>query len=188
MVAAGQVDVDRHVEREPRFDMRGDLSAWPLVSLAANLQPAIAGAGDQPGADARWPRSRGPSAAMRASTSATRASGTSEISRFCQTVRRMSPSPHWSRDRREPAHLLGRQPADRQHDADVAQPRLLLRVHADMRQAVGRRARRDVAGGDARERAAELLLDRLQELIEAPGDRARISAAPCCGWCGRRSR
>ena len=35
-----------------------------------------------------------PSAATRASTSATRASGTPERRKFCQTVRRMSPSPH----------------------------------------------------------------------------------------------
>ena len=87
----------------------------------------------------------------------------------------------FARDRRDLAHLVGRELADRQHDADPVQPRLLLRVHAQMREAVGRGRGATCAGGDARERAAELLLDRGRGTSRSPRNRARISAAPCCG-------
>ena len=49
------------------------------------------------------------------------------------------------------------------------QPGLLLRMHADMGGAVEDRPRRDGLGGHAHELAAELLLDRGEELLEAPG-------------------
>ena len=68
------------------------------------------------------------------------------------------------------------------------QARLLLRMDAEMGEAVRRRARRDVLGRDARQRPPELRLDGGEELARSPRRRARISAAPCCGSCGRRSR
>src|SRR3954471_2836132 len=53
MMAAGQVDVDRHVEIEPRLDVRGDHQRMTLGVARSELAAAIAGAGDKTGADAR---------------------------------------------------------------------------------------------------------------------------------------
>ena len=98
------------------------------------------------------------------------ASATPEISRFCQTVRRISPSPRSRAIVGEAAHLLGRELADRQHDADPVQARLLLRDarrYGPMRSNAGRGA---IASAATRvSLRAELLLDRGEELLEAPG-------------------
>jgi hypothetical protein len=80
--AAGDVDVDRRVEREP----------CRLVSASANLQPTL------PVQATRPPRMLlaevpSPSASISAVTAATSAFGMSEISRFCHTVNRSVPEP-----------------------------------------------------------------------------------------------
>ena len=69
----------------------------------------------------------------------------------------------------EAAHLIGGELADRQHDADPAKSVLLLRMCADMRQAVECGTRRDGFSGDAHELAAELFLHRGEEFLKAPG-------------------
>ena len=94
-------------------------------------------------------------------------SGTPEISRFCQTVRRISPSPQLARDFGEAFHLRHGQAADRHDDADPVQSVLLLRVDADMRGAVDRRARQQRIRHRAIELAAELLLDQFEEFLDA---------------------
>ena len=105
-----------------------DLLGVALGVGGGEAAAGIAGAGDEAGADraSPWSRARAPRCAASASVDACR-SGTPEISRFCQTVRRMSPSPSSLRDRGEPAHLRRGQLADRQHDADPVQAVLLLR-------------------------------------------------------------
>src|SRR5215213_8036057 len=154
MMAAGQVDVDRHVEREPRrFDVIGDPERILFGVGRRELAPRRAGAGDEPGADARGlgrqPERR--DARLDVRDARVRHAREEEILPDGQAEVAVAAL---ARDRRDLAHLLGRELADRQHDADPVQPRLLLRVHAQMREAVGRGARRDVAGGDARERAS----------------------------------
>ena len=110
-----------------------------------------------------------PSAAMRASTSATRASGTPEKRKFCQTVRRISPSPHW------------RAIAAISRICSVVSLPTGSTTPTQFNPAcfcgcTPRCAKRSVAGRGAMspaatrvERAAELLLDGRQELLEAPG-------------------
>ncbi len=66
------------------------------------------------------------------------------------------------------ADLLRRQLAEFERDADPVQARLLLRMHADMREAIINGTRRDGLRRDARQLAAELLLDDREELVEAP--------------------
>ena len=61
----------------------------------------------------------------------------SEISRFCQTVSRIVPLPKRSAIVGQAvASARDGHPADRQHDADVELPGLLLRVDADVARAV----------------------------------------------------
>ena len=188
-MAAGEMDVDRPVERDARLAPARDLLGVALGVGGRELAAGIAGAGDEAGADrarlgrqARAPRSR----PRRAPTLSV---GTPEISRFCQTVSRISPSPRSRAIVGEPAHLRRGELADRQHDADPVAARP---ASADARR-YGRRGRTPAAarrlGAATRvELAAELFLDQRQELLEAQARRARISAAPCCGRCGRRGR
>ena len=63
----------------------------------------------------------------------------------------------------EPAHLLGGDAADRQHDAEIVEARLLLPVHADMAVLVGDRPRRERDPGGTAQRRPVFLLDLLQE-------------------------
>ena len=67
------------------------------------------------------------------------------------------------------AHLVARHAADRERDADPVEPGLLLRVHADMGEAVEGRARRHRLVRHMDELAAELLLDEAHELLDAEG-------------------
>ncbi len=96
-----------------------------------------------------------------------RSAGTPEMSRFCQTVRRISPSPRSRAIAGEPAHLRDRELAHRQHHPDPIEPVLLLRVHPDMGGPVEGRARLQGVDLDARQRAAELLLHQSEELLHA---------------------
>ena len=150
-MAAGEVDVDRPVERDARLaPCARSSSAWPLVSDGG--EPAAGRCRcrrrGRRGSRSPWWRGRAPRSRPRPARPCRPA--TPEISRFCQTVRRISPSPRSLRDLGEAAHLRGGQLADRQHDADPVQPGLLLRMHADMRRAVERRPRRDRLGRHAR--------------------------------------
>ena len=143
VVAAGEVDVDRRVERHARLDTsRRSPSAVPLVSAAANLQPALPVQATRPARMLVASESR-PSASMRAlRRGRRRSSAMPEISRFCQTVRRMSPPPSSRAISARPRICVDGHAADRQHDADLDQARLLLRVDADMRLPVAARSRR----------------------------------------------
>ena len=99
VMAAGQMNIDRRVERDARFAPAGDLLGMALGVRSGELAAGIAGAGDEPGADGvggdgkaeRFdPLLRGGQLLR----------GTPEISRFCHTVSRRSPSP---RSRATPA-------------------------------------------------------------------------------------
>ena len=93
MMAAGQMDVDRCVERNARLAPARDLLGMALGVGGGELAAGIAGAGDETGADRigfdgkaeRFDRARAASSLS---------VGTPEISRFCQTVSRISPSPN----------------------------------------------------------------------------------------------
>ncbi len=112
MVAAGQMHVDRRIERARRCSQNAAMSsAFCLVLDAAKRQPTLPVQATSPARieDASVAR---PSAAIAPRPPAQRRHpATPESSRFCQTVRRISPSPKSSRDCSEPAHLLGRHPA-----------------------------------------------------------------------------
>ena len=100
MMAAGQMDVDRRVERNARLAPARDLLGVTLGVGGGELAAGIAGAGDETGADGIGVMAR-PSASMRSCATGSFSVGTPEISRFCQTVSRRSPSPSVARDRRQ---------------------------------------------------------------------------------------
>ena len=93
VMAAGQMDVDRRVERDARFAPARDLLGMALGVGSRELAAGIAGTGDQAGADGVGldgeterldPLGRGRELL---------ASARRRSSRFCQTVSRRSPSP-----------------------------------------------------------------------------------------------
>ena len=148
--AAGQVDVERLVERRcARSRCSASRSAWPLVSVAENLQPVLPVQAIEPAAHRARPVSRPSAAIAPPRPRRRRASGMSEISRFCQTVRRSVPLPCRSAMSARPRICAAVEPPDRQRDADIAKPGLALRVHADMAvlRRPGRAARRRRAAG-----------------------------------------
>ena len=92
MMAAGEMDVERRLDRHAGFAPVADLGGVTLGVGGREFAAGVAGAGDQPGADVRC-RHRKAERVDAAEASASLSSATPEISRFCQTVRRMSPSP-----------------------------------------------------------------------------------------------
>ena len=169
--AAGEVDVDRLIERDARLEVVGESAArasW--CSAAANLQPALPVQATRP---PRMLRSRSmprPSASIaalptadvarrrcrRSAGSARRSAGSCR----CRSARR---------SRRGRASARDGHPADRQHDADVVQARLLLRMDADVAVLVGRRPRLALARSGTRAGAwPQLLLDLGDERRRSP--------------------
>ncbi len=166
---AGEVDVDRAVELHARSrtnarSPRRDAWCWTLRACSRHCRCRRRG---RRGSKSPWSKAR--SLRWRASAAATRSSATPEIRRFCQTVRRISPSPNSCGDLGEPAHLLGGDLADRKHDADPVKAFLLLRgarryAPAGRRPAAARWLRPARA-----ELAAELVFHRGEEFLKAPG-------------------
>ncbi len=74
-----------------------------------------------------------------------------------------------SGDPGEAAHLRDRDLADRKHDADPVQARLLLPSDADMRRTIEGRARLYGLGRRTRELLPKLLLDSGEEFLKTPG-------------------
>ncbi len=109
-----------------------------------------------------------PIACRRASTSSARSAATPEISRFCQTVRRISPSPKLVRNAGQAAHLRRGHAPHGQRNADPDAACLLLRMHADVRLPMLPVRLGHLIAGNAAQRSAELGLDAGQELVEAP--------------------
>ena len=140
MMAAGEMDVDRRVERRRAASHHArDLGGMLLGVGGGELAAGRAGAGDQAGADRRGLASRGRaprSRPWRASTLSSATPGDQQVLpdrqpdiAVAEIARRSRPAPRiW----------FGGQLADRQRDADPVQARLLLRVDADMRRC-GRR-------------------------------------------------
>ena len=144
MMAAREMDVDRLIEGDARLAPLAMSSAWALVSAAENRHPREPVQATSP-ARIDDARQSSPALSTAALASPRCASGIPEIKRFCQTVRRRSPSPKSRAMRGERAHLGAVHLADRQNDAEIEETLLLLRMHADMRLPVLRRARREYA-------------------------------------------
>ena len=148
MVAAGEVDVDRPVELDARLAPARDLLGVALGVGGGELAAGVAGAGDEAGADrARLGREaelldRGFRERRACS------SGTPEISRFCQTVRRISPSPRSagrSRRARASAPASACRPAAPRRSS--CRPVLLLRDARRYGPPVEHRPRRNASAG-----------------------------------------
>ena len=137
-------------------------AAWRLVSDAENLQPALPVQATRPPRSALARQSR-PSAAIAPSAASSLASGMSLISRFCHTVSRSVPDPKRLGDVGQAAQPVAAQTPDRTDDADIVQPGLFLRMHADMAVLVLRRTRQDRRRIDTQQRLAEFLLDLREE-------------------------
>ena len=120
MVAAGQVDVDRLVERDARLAGARDLLGVALGVGGGELAAGIAGAGDEASAD-RVRVGGEPERGDRGLRQRRLSLGTSEIRRFCQTVSRISPPPSRAASSATP-RICATVIADRQHDAEPVQP------------------------------------------------------------------
>ena len=133
------------------------------------LAAGVAGAGDEAAADARGCQCRPECLDRALHCRRSCSSGMSEISRFCQTVRRIVPLPNRSAMSARPRICAHGHPPDRQHDADVEQARLLLRVEADVAVLVDGAARLARVERHARRSVErQLLLGLGDELLEAP--------------------
>ncbi len=91
--AAGKIDVERHVEREPRVEILDQRQPVPLGVGEREFAADIAGAGDEPGAHRAGLGHQAERLDLRREPPATSSRGTSEISRLCQTVNRSVPEP-----------------------------------------------------------------------------------------------
>ncbi len=139
VMAAGEMDVHRRVERDARLAPRGDLLGLLLGVRGREAAAGRAGAGDEPGADRS--RLRGQPERL------DRGFGERDLVVRHAGDQQVLPDREADiavaqvvRDLREAAHLRDGDLADRKDDADPVQPRLLLRAHADMRRAIERRA------------------------------------------------
>src|SRR5206468_11520156 len=131
------------------------------------LAAAIAGAGDEAGAHhARFPIETGPlDPALSVVDFVVGNSGDEQVLPDGEPDVAVADIPG---DRGEIAHLTGHHLADWQNDTDPVQPRLFLRVHADMSEPVVRMARLHMRRIEPRQLPAEFLLDRVEELLETP--------------------
>ena len=144
-------------------------SAWRLVSDAENRHPDCrCKRRGRHGSSSLWWSS--PSASIAAFGGPILASGTPEISRFCQTVSRMSPSPRLLRDRGDAAHLRRGHLADRQDDADPVEtvPASAGECRYGHARSKGR-PRLDRICRYLCQFAAKLLFDTSEVFFEAPG-------------------
>ena len=100
MMAAGEMDVHRRVELDARLAPARDLLGMALGVGGGEPAAGVAGAGDQAGADRARLGGKAERLDRAPRPAATLSAGTPEISRFCQTVSRISPSPRSLRDLR----------------------------------------------------------------------------------------
>src|SRR5262245_32490299 len=165
--AACQVNVDRMLDLESRLNVLHDTGGRILGIGGGELTAAIAGACDEPGAhSARFP----------VKTDAFDA-------RFgffypgLVNAREQKVLPNRqadiavtqiSRHTSEPTHLVCRHLAERQHNTDVVQPRLLLWMHADMRLPILLGTWRERARIAVDQPALQHFLDRGDEFLHAP--------------------
>ena len=139
-MAAGEMDVDRRVERDARLAPARDLLGVALGVGGGELAAGIAGAGDEAGADRVGLDGQAERFDLRLARLRALSVGTPEISRFCQTVSRISPSPRSRATSARPRICATvRRPTGTTTPIQL-QPVLLLRVNADMRGARERRA------------------------------------------------
>src|SRR6516165_4692106 len=165
VMASGEMDVDRAVERDAAFAPARDLLGMPLGVGGGELATDIAGAGDEPRAN----RVRAGGQAERFDPRLRRLHIFRMYARDDQVLPDGEPNiavAEVTRDLREPTHLFRGHLADWQDDADPIAVGLLLCTRADMSGAIERRARRERVAGDAVELAAELFLDQRQHLVE----------------------
>ena len=143
--------------------------ACRLVSDDGELAAGVPGAGDQAGRGPRSPSSAKPRASISRLTVSIRSSrdvGDQQVLPDGQPDR---PAAVAVGDVGQAAHLVARHPPDRQHDADVEQARLLLRMEADMAvlddRAAGARTR---SSGNRRNGLRQMLLGLLDVLCRCP--------------------
>ena len=174
MMAAGEMDVDRRVERDARLAPARDLLGVALGIGGGELAAGIAGAGDEAGANRVGLVAR-PSASIRACAAVElvrRHAGDQQVlpdrepdiavAEFARDLRRARASARRSAGR----------PAGRRRSS--CRPACFCAMHADMRGAIERRARRHRTRHGAIELAAEFLLDQPEEFLDARARRARI--------------
>ena len=186
-MAAGEMDVDRQVDRHARFEIVGEPQRMALGVRGRELAAGIAGAGHQAAPDG-----------ARLDAQAQRIDGgDADADVAVGDVGDQQVLPHREPERAaaealgdlgEAAHLPGRQAADRQHEAEIVEACLLLGVHADMALLVGHRPRRDVGAGGTAQRRAVLLLDLCEEGLAAHPVEHVFQARLQRGWCDRHGR
>src|SRR5215469_9656496 len=176
VVASGEMDVDRIVERDAAFAPARDLLGVPLGVGGGELATDIAGAGHESCAN----RVRTGGEAERFDARLRRLHALRAHARDDQVLPDREPNVAVAEvacDLREPSYLFGGHLADREDDADPISVGLLLRMHADMGGAVERRSGRERIAGNAIELAAEFFLDQSQHFVEAEAVDTYLSRA-----------
>ena len=168
VMAAGQMDVDRRVERDAVLAPGSDVLGMLLGVGGCELAAGISGACDETGAHrARLGRqSERGDAVAGARDVLIRHAGDQQVLPHRQPQVAVA---EIGRDQRQAAHLFDGQLPGGRDNADPVQPRLLLLVHADMRGAAEGGPRGNGAGHGAVELAAELLLGERDECLDADG-------------------
>ena len=166
MVATGEMDVDRGVDRDPRVAPVGDSGGVVLGVGKAELAAGAAGAGDQPGAEFRG--------FYRKADRLDGGRGQCHLVVGHARDQQILPDRQADfaiaqilRDFCQAAHLFAGHLAQRQCNADPVQSGLFLLVHADMRRAVEGGARRERFRRHAGEGGAKFFLDQHQELVHS---------------------
>src|SRR5665213_1997421 len=139
-------------------------SACRLVSEAANLQPVLPVQATSPARTALVSVASS-SASIFACAAFNLSNGTPEISRFCQTVSLISPSPR-SREISARPFICATVNRPTGTTTPIQCNVLFLRVNANMGGAIEGRARSQRAGHGAIELAAELLLHQAEEFLD----------------------
>ena len=168
MVAAGEMDVDRPVERDARLAPLRDLLGVRLVSEAANLQPALPVQATRP--------ARIEVALVVKSERLDRGVGGGDLVVGHVGDEEVLPDRQADiavaktlGDLGEAAHLCRGEPCRPAGPRRSSSGPPVSAVHADMGRTIKGRARRDRLGRNARQLAAELFLDLGDEFLEAPG-------------------
>ena len=167
-MTAGKMDIDRRVERNARLAPARDLLGVALGVGRREFASGIAGACDEPGPDRIRLDREAERLDLRLRAASSLPVGTPEISRFCHTVSRISPSPISRAIVGKPAHLRDRQIVRPVRTTPIqCSPSCFCAWMPICAVRIERRTRRDRAGHRAVEFAAKLLLESTEEFLDA---------------------
>src|SRR5258705_4564716 len=166
VMTAGEMNVHGPVERDAAFAPAGDLLGMSFGIGRREFAPGISGARDEPGANGVHVGRETETfdLCLRRHDLLRRHSGDDQVLPNGEADVAVAEVPGYFG---EPAHLSGGPLADRKPNPPPIAVGLLLRMHADMRDAIEWRTRLERIAGDAVELAAGLFLGQRQDLLKA---------------------